>query len=96
MTHRSPVFMSLAICALLAITPGSTVAQQSSSDLGKGALAQCWTTTVKVMTMMEAGLLNPPLSAKQQASLYAAIDARDGENYGECVKKLQDMPAVFG
>ncbi len=96
MTHRSPVLMSLTICALLAFTPSGADAQQSSSDLGKGALAQCWTTTVKLMTMMEAGLLNPPLNAAQQESLYAAIEARDGENYGECVKKIQDLPAVFG
>ena len=96
MTPRSPVLMSLTIGALLAITSSSADAQQSSSDLGKGALAQCWTTTVKVMTMMEGGLLDPPLSAEQQESLYAAIEARDGENYGECVKKLKDMPTVFG
>jgi hypothetical protein len=47
------------------------------------------------MTLMEAGLVNPPLSGKQQQGLYAAIEARDAENYGECVEKMQEIPAEF-
>jgi len=90
--HRA---LPLVAGALLILNASSIGAQQSSSDLGKGALAQCWTMTVKVMTLMQGGMLNPALSAKQEQNLYAAIDARDGENYGECVKLLQDMPAVY-
>lgn len=95
MNNRLPVSISLATGVLLALTLGGAGAQQSSSDLGKGALAQCWTSTVKVMTLMEAGLVNPVLNGKQQQSLYAAIEARDGENYRECVEKMQDIPAEF-
>lgn len=95
MTIRTHLALPIVAGALLALNAGVIGAQQSSSDLGEGALAQCWTMTVKVMTLMQGGMLNPALTAKQEQSLYAAIDARDAENYGECVKKLQDMPAVF-
>jgi hypothetical protein len=95
MKNRLPLSISLATGAFLALTLGGAGAQQTSGDLGKGALAQCWTSTVKVMTLMEAGLVNPPLSGKQQQGLYAAIEARDAENYGECVEKMQEIPAEF-
>jgi len=95
MPHRTTFFMSLVAGALLALGIGGASAQQRSSDLGKGALAQCWTTTVKVMTLMESGGLSQPLSGKQEQSLYAAIEARDGENYGVCVEKIKDLPSVY-
>lgn len=95
MSHRTPLFMSLVAGTLLTLGIGGASAQQSSSDLGKGALAQCWTATVKVMTLMESGGLSQPLSAKQEQSLYAAIEARDAENYGACVEKIKDLPSVY-
>jgi hypothetical protein len=47
------------------------------------------------MTLMESGGLSQPLSAKQEQSLYAAIEARDAENYGACVEKIKDLPSVY-